>query len=76
MAGWRQWGELTAGQRRLVVAGVVVDSVAKAVALRDLRRRPAAQVCGPRWLWGTAIALTGSAGAVPLAYLLLGRRAA
>ncbi|RBY79746.1 hypothetical protein [Blastococcus sp. TF02A-26] len=74
MAGVKQWSQLTGGQRALVVTGVVVDSVAKAAALRDLRRRPAAQVRGPKWLWGAAIALTGSLGAVPLAYFLVGRR--
>ena len=66
MAGLPQWSQITVVQRRLVVAAVVVDSVAKAVALRDLRRRPAAAVRGPKWLWTTGIALTGSLGAVPL----------
>ena len=33
-----QWGELTDRQRALVVLAVVTDSVAKVVALRDLRR--------------------------------------
>jgi hypothetical protein len=70
-----QWAGLTDGQRVLVVLAVVTDSVAKAVALRNLRRRPAEQVRGPRWLWGAAVALTGSAGAVPLPHLAVGRRA-
>ena len=69
-----QWAELTDRQRALVVLAVVTDSVAKVVALRDLRRRPAEQVRGPRWLWSTAVALSGSAGAVPLLYLAVGRR--
>ncbi len=76
VAGLKQWSELTGAQRGLVVAGVVVDSVAKAAALRDLRRRPAGRVRGPKWLWATAIALTGSLGAVPLTYFLFGRRPA
>jgi hypothetical protein len=74
MARWRQWNELTARQRRLVVLGATLDSVGKVAALADLRRRPAEGVRGPRWAWATAIALTGSAGVLPLAYLLLGRR--
>jgi hypothetical protein len=69
-----QWTELTDRQRTLVVLAVVTDSVAKVVALRDLRRRPAEQIRGPRWLWGAAVALTGSGGAVPLLYLAVGRR--
>ncbi len=74
MAGVPRWAELTAGQRRLVVLGVATDSVAKVVALRDLRRRPASQIRGARWAWGAAVALTGSAGVVPLLYLLVGRK--
>ena len=74
MARMPQWSELTGQQRGLVVAGVVVDSVAKVVALRDLRRRPAARIRGPKWLWGTAVALTGSLGAVPALYFAVGRR--
>ena len=53
-----------------------MDSVAEAAALRDLRRRPAAQVCGTEWLWAAAISRTGSLGAVPLTYFPIGRRAA
>jgi hypothetical protein len=56
------------------VLGATLDSVGKVAALADLRRRPAEGVRGPRWAWATAIALTGSAGVLPLAYLLLGRR--
>ena len=72
--GLPQWDELTSGQRRLVVLAAGVDTVAKAVALRDLRRRPAAGVRGPSWAWATAILLTGSGGAVPIGYFLVGRR--
>lgn len=74
MAGLPQWSELTGAQRRLVVAAAVADTVGKVVALRDLRRRSAAEVRGPKWLWAVAIVLTGSAGAVPLLYRLVGRR--
>ena len=41
--------------------------------LIDLKRRPAAQVRGPKWLWA-ASALVNSAGVIPLSYFLLGRR--
>ncbi len=74
MAGLPRWDQLSGRQRGAVVLGAVADSVAKVVALRDLRRRPAAAVRGPKWAWATAILFTGSAGAVPLLYRLVGRR--
>jgi hypothetical protein len=49
------------------------EGVLKAVALVDLRRRPANQVRGSKARWATAVVLVNSVGAVPLAYLLYGR---
>ena len=51
--------------------GGVAELVVTAVALRDLVRRPAEQVRGPRSLWGVGLAVQ-PVGA-PL-YLLCGRR--
>jgi hypothetical protein len=70
----RRWSDLSERTRRLVVAGAAVEGVLKAVALADLRRRPASEVRGRKWVWGWAIGLANSVGAVPLAYLLFGRR--
>jgi hypothetical protein len=70
----RRWGDLDERTRRLIVAGGAVEGVLKAVALADLRRRPASEVRGRKLVWGLAIGLAGSAGTVPLAYLLFGRR--
>ena len=44
-----------------------------AAMLRDLRRRPAEQIRGPRLLWG-ATALVNTAGLAQVAYFLIGRR--
>jgi hypothetical protein len=58
----------------LIVVGAVVEGGLKMAALRDLKRRPAAQIRGPKWAWATAVALVNAGGAVPLAYLRFGRR--
>jgi len=58
----------------LVIAGVVVESVLKAVALADLARRPAAQVRGPKPMWALLLTLSNSLGVAPVIYWLYGRR--
>jgi hypothetical protein len=40
----------------------------------DLKRRPASQVRGPKWLWATVVTVVSSAGVVPIAYFVFGRR--
>lgn len=56
----------------LLVLGVA-EGVLKLVALIDLARRPADQVHGPKPVWALLITLVNSVGAVPVAYILLGR---
>ena len=73
MAG-KKWAELSPQQQRLVIAGVVVKSVLKAVALADLARRPAAQVRGPKPMWALLLTLSNSLGVAPVIYWLYGRR--
>ena len=67
------WSDLSITQQRLIVVGGLVEAVLTAVALRDLRRRPADQVRGPKPAWFLA-SFVQPVG--PLAYLLLGRREA
>jgi len=67
----KSWSDLTATQRRLVVTGGVVQVTLQVVALRDLRRRSATEIRGPRWMWVCA-SFINTAG--PIAYFLLGRR--
>ncbi|MFG1906316.1 hypothetical protein [Kribbella sp. NPDC048928] len=70
----KRWDELSPRSQKLVVAGAVVESVLKAVALADLARRPAAQVRGPKPLWALFLTLFNSVGAAPAAYWIFGRR--
>jgi hypothetical protein len=70
----KRWKDLSPRSRGLVVVGALLEGLLKLVALRDLKRRPANQVRGPKWLWGVVITLANSLGAVPAAYFLVGRR--
>lgn len=69
----KKWSDLTEGQRRVIIVGAAAEIVLTTVALIDLARRPRDQVRGPKALWalGCAIQPVG-----PIAYLVLGRRAA
>jgi hypothetical protein len=70
----RRWGELSRGTRRLLVIGAIGEGLLKAAALIDLKRRPADQVRGRKWLWATVVMVANSAGLVPICYFVLGRR--
>ena len=67
----RRWGDLDRRQRLwVVIAGAVQLSLA-AAAWRDLARRPAAEVNGPKGLWAGVITINFLG---PVAYFLRGRR--
>ncbi|NYD42890.1 hypothetical protein [Nocardioides panaciterrulae] len=72
----RRWQDLSPNTRRLILIGASVDGVLRMAALRDLRHRPAEQVRGRKWVWGLTLGLVSSAGTLPLAYFLRGRRPA
>jgi hypothetical protein len=74
MAARQQWSELDEGTRRLLVSAAVVEGILKIAALVDLKRRPASQVRGPKWLWATVLTVVSSAGVVPVSYFVFGRR--
>jgi hypothetical protein len=67
----KSWSEYSPAARVAIVVGAVVELVVTSIALRDLTRRPASEVRGPKMLWrlGLLVQPVGS----PL-YLLLGRR--
>jgi hypothetical protein len=69
-----RWNELPPARRGLVVAVGVLDAALRAWALADLRNRPAEEVHGPKSLWALALTVVSSAGLLPGAYLVLGRR--
>jgi len=70
----QKWNDLSPRSRRLIIAGAAVETALKAAALIDMKRRPASEIRGPKWLWAPAVTLINSFGLAPLAYFLLGRR--
>ena len=74
MADRRRWSDLSEGTRRLIIVTAVAESILKGAALLDIKRRPADQIRGPKWLWVPVIVLVNAAGVVPVSYFLFGRR--
>ena len=74
MVATRQWSDLSERTRRLLAITAVAEGIFKLAALIDLKRRPASQVRGPKWLWATVLAIVSSAGVVPISYFVFGRR--
>ena len=67
------WSDLSTGQRVAIVVAGVAEVIMTSLALRDLLRRPATDVRGPKLLWflGCFVQPFGA----PL-YLVVGRRRA
>jgi len=70
----KQWSDLSEGTRRLLTVTAVAEGILKLAALIDLKRRPASQVRGPKWLWATVLTIVSSAGLAPISYFVFGRR--
>jgi hypothetical protein len=51
----KQWSDLSTIARSAIVHGAFAELIVTAVALRDLLHRPAAQVRGPKALWGVGL---------------------
>lgn len=71
----KRWSDLSPRNRKLIVVGAVIEAGLKAAVLVDLKRRPASQIRGSKQIWGAAM-LVNSAGVLPLAYFVYGRRPA
>jgi hypothetical protein len=57
----------------VIVAVAVTEAGLKAAVLADLRRRPAAEIRGPKRAWALSM-VVNSAGLIPLAYFVFARR--
>ena len=73
MAG-RKWSDLNQSTRRLIIVAAAVETSLKAAALVDIKRRPASEIRGSKWMWVPAVTVVNSAGLAPLAYFVFGRR--
>lgn len=74
MAAKREWGDLSERNRRLIITVAVIEGILKLAALIDIKRRPASQIRGPKWIWAAVVAIVSSAGVIPLSYFFFGRR--
>ncbi|HMH91400.1 MAG TPA: hypothetical protein VK586_10000 [Streptosporangiaceae bacterium] len=74
MSATRRWSDLSPRARKIIIVAGVAESALKAVALVDLKRRPASEIHGPKWAWIPGLTVVNSAGIIPLAYLSRGRR--
>jgi hypothetical protein len=74
MADRRRWSDLSEGTRRFIIVTAVAESILKGAALIDIKRRPADQIRGPKWLWVPVVTVVNSLGIVPISYFVFGRR--
>jgi hypothetical protein len=70
----KQWSDLNERTRRLLAITAVAEGILKLAALIDLKRRPASQVRGPKWMWAMVLTIVSSAGLAPISYFVFGRR--
>ena len=70
----RRWSELSDRNRRLLIAAAVAEAGLKTAVLIDLKRRPASQIRGSKWMWVAVAVLVNSAGIGSLSYFAFGRR--
>jgi hypothetical protein len=68
-----RWSDLSSRQQTVIVVGAIAEVVITTIALRDLARRPASQVRGPKLLWLPAFFVQPFG---PILYFVAGRRPA
>jgi hypothetical protein len=69
-----RWSDLSESSRRLIIGAAIGEAALKTAVLIDIRRRPASQIRGSKWMWIIAAVLVNSAGVGPLSYFAFGRR--
>jgi hypothetical protein len=70
----KKWSDFSERNRNLVIAAAVAEAGLKTAALIDIKRRPASQIRGSKWIWAPAVVIINSFGGAPLAYFAFGRR--
>ncbi|HUK71433.1 MAG TPA: PLD nuclease N-terminal domain-containing protein [Streptosporangiaceae bacterium] len=74
MAAMKQWSDLSKRNRSLLIAAAVAEGCLKTAALIDIKRRPASQIRGSKWIWATVVVVVNSFGGAPISYFVFGRR--
>jgi hypothetical protein len=67
----KKWSDLSSRQKRLISVAGAAEALLTGAALRDLARRPGADIRGPKALWVLAFFVQPFG---PVAYFALGRR--
>lgn len=67
----KKWSEFTPTEQRLMVVGGLVQLTLMVSAQRDISKRPAEAIRGPKWLW-RLVSMINFVG--PVAYFAVGRR--
>ena len=70
----KQWSDLDERTRKLLISMAVAEGILKLAALIDIKRRPASQIRGRKWMWASVVTVVSSAGVIPISYFLFGRR--
>jgi hypothetical protein len=74
VAARQQWSDLSERTRKVLITMAVAEGILKIAALIDIKRRPASQIRGRKWLWASVVAVVSSAGVLPISYFIFGRR--
>jgi hypothetical protein len=70
MATKKKWSDLSKRKRQLIVVAGVAEAALKVAMLIDIKRRPASQIRGSKWLW-RPLAFVNLFG--PVSYFAFGR---
>jgi hypothetical protein len=74
MPAKRRWRDLSKRSRRLIMVAAAAEGSLKTAALVDIKRRPASQIRGSKWMWAAIVLVVNAFGAAPLSYFAFGRR--
>jgi hypothetical protein len=74
MAAKKKWSDLSERTRKLLITAAVAEGTLRVAALIDIKRRPASQIRGRKWMWAAVVAVVSSAGVLPISYFVFGRR--
>ena len=67
----KRWSDFSPQQKTFIVVGAIAELILTTAALRDMRRRPSAQVRGSKLVWALAFFVQPFG---PILYFLGGRR--
>jgi hypothetical protein len=74
MAADKKWSDLSERTRKLLITAAVAEGTLRVAALIDIKRRPASQIRGRKWMCAAVVAVVSSAGILPISYFVFGRR--